>query len=71
MYSLVNVVGRGVKKAKGVNKSVIRGVGHKEFIDVLFGEGVKRHWVKKTQSKLHKIGTYNVSKILLPCFGTY
>ena len=43
MYSLVNIVGRGVKKAKGVNKSVVRGIVHKEFIDVLYGKGVMRH----------------------------
>ena len=27
-----------------------------------------RHNLKRTQSKLHKIGTYNVSKISLSCF---
>ena len=70
MYSLVKIVGRGVKKAKGVNKSVVRGIVHKEFIDVLYGKGVMRHWVKRTPSKLHKIGTCNVSKISLPCFDT-
>ena len=27
-----------------------------------------RHNMKRIQSKLHKIGTYNVCKISLPCF---
>ena len=27
-----------------------------------------RHNMKRIQSKLHKIGTYDVSKISLPCF---
>ena len=26
--------------------------------------------MKRTPSKLHKIGTFNVSKISLPCFDT-
>ena len=27
-----------------------------------------RHKIKRTQSKLHRIGTYDVCKILLSCF---
>ena len=32
MYSLVYVDGEEVKKAKGVNKSVVKGIRHKEFV---------------------------------------
>ena len=27
-----------------------------------------RHKMKKVQSKLHRIGTYDICKIYLPCF---
>ena len=37
MYYLVDVGGRGIKKAKGVNRSVVMGIMHKEFVGVLFG----------------------------------
>ena len=37
MYSLVDVDGGGIKKAKGVNSGVVMGIMHKEFVDVLFG----------------------------------
>ena len=38
MYSLVNVDGEEIKKAKGVNKSVGKNTRHKEYIDFLFNE---------------------------------
>ena len=54
MYSLISVHNEEVTKAKGVNKKI----SHKEFINVL----------KRIQSKLHRIGTYDVCKISLSCF---
>ena len=63
MYSLISVDNKGVTKAKGVNKTI----KHKEFVDVLFKKKVKRHNMKSTQSKLQKIGTYDVFKISLSC----
>ena len=60
--------GSEVKKAKQINKSNFGGIRHKEFIDVLFGGGVMRHRMKKNRIKLHKIGTYDISKISLSCF---
>ena len=68
MYSLVAVNGGEVKKAKGVNKNVVKNMRHKEFPDVLFNKKIIRHKMKRIQSKLHKIGTYGVCKISLPCF---
>ena len=53
-----------VTKAKGVNKKI----RHKEIVDVLFNRKVIRHNMKRIQSKLHKIGTYDVCKISLSCF---
>ena len=64
MYSIISIDDKEVTKAKGINK-IIR---HKEFIDVLFNKKAIRHNIKSTQSKLHKIGTYDVCKISLSCF---
>ena len=66
MYSLIDVDGEESKKAKGVNRVVVRDIMHKKF--VLFGGGVMRHRMKRIQSKLHRIGTYDVCKISLSCF---
>ena len=64
MYSLISVDDEEVSKAKGVNKKI----RHKKFVDVLFNKKVIRHNMKRIQSKLHRIGTYDVFKISLPCF---
>ena len=61
MYSLITVKGQEVIKAKEVNKKI----RHEEFVDSLFNEKAIRHKVKRIQSKLHKIGTYDVCKISL------
>ena len=41
---------------------------HKEFVDALFNKKVIRHNMKRIQSKLHGLGTYDVYKISLSCF---
>ena len=64
MYSLVSVDNKEVTKAKGINEKI----RHKEFVDVLFNKKVIRHNMKRIQSKLHRIGSYNVCKISLSCF---
>ena len=64
MYSLISIENKEVKKAKGVDKKI----RHKEFVDVLFNKKVIRHNMKRIQSKLHRIGTYDVCKISLSCF---
>ena len=38
MYSLIDVDNEEVKKAKGVNKNVIKKIGHKEYIGVLLNK---------------------------------
>ena len=63
MYSLISVDDGEVTKAKGVNKKI----RHKEFVDVLFSKKVIRHNMKKIQSKLHKIGTYDVCIMIKSC----
>ena len=68
MYSLIDADKEEVKKAKGVNKNVIKNIRHKEFADVLFNKKMIRRKMIRIQSKLHKIGIYDVSKISLLCF---
>ena len=64
MYSLISADDEEVTKAKGVNKKI----RHKEFVDVLFNKKVIRRNMKKIQSKLHRIETYDVCKISLSFF---
>ena len=64
IYSLITENELEVNKAKGVNL-VLR---HKECFDVLFGKKVVRHKMKRIQSKLHSVGTYELNKISLSCF---
>ena len=59
---------KNLKKAKGVNKNVAKKIKQKEFAAVLFNKKVIEHKMKRIQSKLHRIGTYNVCKILLSGF---
>ena len=68
MYSLVTIDNEENKKAKGVNKNVLKNIRHREYIDVLFNKKMTKHKMKRIQSKLHKIGTYDVCKISLSCF---
>ena len=68
MYSLIAVDGEEVKKAKRVNKNVIKKIRLKEFVDALFSKKRIRHEMKRIQNKLHRIETYEVCKISLSCF---
>ena len=64
MYSFIADNDKEVNKAKGVNKRI----RHNEYVDVLFNKKVMRHRMKRIQSKLHEIGTYDLNKISLSCF---
>ena len=64
MYSLIAVDNKEIKKAKGGNKNVVKNTRRKEFVDVLFNKKMMRHRMKRIQSKLHRIGTYDVVKFL-------
>ena len=64
MYSLISADDEEVTKAKGVNKKI----RHKQFVGILFDKKVIRHNTKRIQSKLRRIGTYDVCKISLSCF---
>ena len=47
MYSLVAVDGEEVKKAKEVNKSVVKNIRCKTFVDALFNTKVMRHNIER------------------------
>ena len=71
IYSLVDVDGKENKKAvnkRRVNKNVVKNTRHKEFVDVLGNKKLIIHRIKRIQSKLHRIGTYDACKIYLSCF---
>ena len=68
MYSLSALDNKEIKRAKGVNKSGVGNIRHKEYVDVLFRKKQVKHNMKKIQSKPHQIGTYDISKNSLSCF---
>ena len=59
MYSLITVDDKEKVRAKGVNKKL----KHSEFVNVLFIKKTVRHNMKRIQSRLHRLGTYDVFKI--------
>ena len=64
MYSLIGVDDEEVTKAKGVNKEI----KYTEIVGALLNKKIIRHNMKRIQSKLQRIRTYNVCKISLSCF---
>ena len=54
------------KKAKGVNGNVIKKITDNEYKDVLLNNKCLRQ--NRTQSKDHRIGTYEVNKVSLSSF---
>ena len=67
MYSFL-VQNSEQKKAKDVNKNVVATTGHNEYKDVLLNNKCIRHSINRIQSKDHRKGTYEISKISLSCF---
>ena len=61
-----------MKKNDGKEYNTAKGVSitteFDKFKDVLFNEKIIRHKMKRTQSKKHELGTYEVHKISLSCF---
>ena len=55
MYSLIANNDKEVNKAKRVNKKL----RHEEYLSVLFDKKVVRHKMKRIQSNLQRIGTYD------------
>ena len=51
-----------------VNINIVATISCKEYKDVLLNKRCLRHFMNRIQSKDHKIGTYEINKISLPCF---
>ena len=71
MYYLIDVDNQKKKKkkkqAKGVNKNFVRKL-RQEYIYVFLNKKAIRDEMNIIQSKLHKVGTYEVSKISFVLF---
>ena len=62
MYSLlVDKSKHGI--AKDVNKNVVATISHNEYKDVLLNNKCRRHSMNRIQSKDHRIGIYEITKI--------
>ena len=57
--------GKQYNTAKGVSIAT----EFTKFKDVLFNEKIIRIKMRRIQSKKHKLGTYEIDKISLSCFG--
>ena len=68
MYSLL-VDNNEHKKAKGVNKNVVAITSQNEYKDILLIDKCLRDSTNRIQSKNHRIGTYEINTISLPCFN--
>ena len=68
MYSYLVYENSEHKKTKGVNKNVVAAISHNEYKDVLLNKKCLRHSMNGIQSKDHRIGTYEITKICLFCF---
>ena len=64
MYSMKNIDGKECNITKGVSIAT----EFDKFKDVLFNEKINRNKMKRIQSKMHKLGTYEIDKISLSCF---
>ena len=65
MHSMEKIDGKECNTAKGVSIAT----EFDKFKDVLFNDETIRHKMKRIQSKKHKLGTYEIDKISLSCFG--
>ena len=54
------------RRVKGVNKNVVATISHDEYKNFLLNKKRLRHLMNRIQSKNHRIGTYEISKISLP-----
>ena len=62
------LVHNGEHKQKGVNRTIVATLSHKEYKDVLLNNKRLRHSVNRIQSTDHRIGIYKINKISLYCF---
>ena len=68
MYSLIDIGGKENKTGKGVKSVVVKNIRHRKYCKGLINKKIMRHIMKRIESKLLKIGTYEVCKISFSCF---
>ena len=59
------------KKAKGVKRNIVAIVSHNKYKIVWLNKKCLRHSMKRTQSKDHKYGAYEINKISLSLMIKY
>ena len=64
MYSMKDIDGKETNTAKGVNIAT----EFNEFKDTLLNKKIRKHKMRRIQSKRHKLGTYEINKNSLSCF---
>ena len=68
MYSLVTLDNEEIKIAKRVNKNVVETKVIRNLLMFCLIKTLMRCKMKRIQSKLHRIGIYDICKISLLCF---
>ena len=71
MYSILEVDGGNIKKAKGVKKSVVKkNITHRQYKEALFGRKTYRHGMDVLRSEHHIIFGQHLNKISLSPFDS-
>ena len=69
MYSYIKNDERGGKTAKGIKKNVIKNnIKHEDYKNVLLNNEQLHHKMKMIRSQKHRLGSYEINKVLLSCF---
>ena len=63
MYSFLADNNSEHKKAKVVIKIVVMTISHNKYKGVLLHKKCLRHLMNRTQSKDHRVGTYEINKV--------
>ena len=51
-----------------MNKNVVATIIHNKYKNVLLNKKYLMYSMNRIQSRYHKMGTYEINKIALPCF---
>ena len=70
MYSYIKDNQNVGKRAKGIKKSVIKkDITHENYRNTLFNNKQMYHKMKTIRSDNHQLGSYEINKVSLSCFG--
>ena len=69
MYSFLLDDSSEHKSAKGENKNVVKTISHNEYKGALLNNKCLRHSMNRIHTKSSRIGTYEIGKKILSCFG--